>query len=126
MAHQQVKDSLRLLLARKLRKLLAFRRILTDQGPGEMLPTPLRAELAKDLGSILDLERLLAKVTLSSAGPRDLAALARSLAVIPSIKKKLEPVQAARLRDIASIVPATAGSPSLRSKPTSGAECTRR
>ena len=29
--------------------------------------------------SILDLERLLAKVTLSSAGPRDLAALARSL-----------------------------------------------
>jgi hypothetical protein len=47
-AHQQVKDSLRLLLARKLRKLLAFRRILTDQGPGEMLPTPLRAELAKE------------------------------------------------------------------------------
>ncbi len=37
--------------------------------------TILRAELAKDLSTILDLERLLAKVTLSAAGPRDLAAL---------------------------------------------------
>jgi DNA mismatch repair protein MutS len=62
--------------------------------------TILRAELAKDVGSILDLERLLAKVTLSSAGPRDLAALARSLAVVPSLKKRLESTHAARLRDI--------------------------
>ena len=38
--------------------------------------TILRAELGKELGSILDLERLLAKVSLSSAGPRDLLALA--------------------------------------------------
>src|ERR1035438_5595010 len=34
--------------------------------------TILRAELRKQLGGILDLERLLAKVTLGSAGPRDL------------------------------------------------------
>src|SRR5580704_6739771 len=60
----------------------------------------LRAELAKDLSSILDLERLLAKVTLSSAGPRDLAGLARSLAVVPSLKKRLETTRAARLRDV--------------------------
>jgi DNA mismatch repair protein MutS len=39
--------------------------------------TILRAELAKDLASILDLERLLSKVSLSSAGPRDLHALVR-------------------------------------------------
>ena len=46
----------------------------------------LRADLAKNLESILDLERLLAKVTLASAGPRDLAALAKSLTVIPSLR----------------------------------------
>ena len=60
----------------------------------------LRSELAKDLASILDLERLLAKVTLSSAGPRDLAALARSLAVVPAVKKRLAATHAARLRDL--------------------------
>src|SRR5215467_8241570 len=49
----------------------------------------LRGELAKDLGSILDLERLLSKVSLASAGPRDLLALARSLAVVPSLKSRL-------------------------------------
>ena len=64
----------------------------------------LRGELAKDLASILDLERLLAKVTLATAGPRDLFALARSLAVIPSLKSRLAQTEngprAARLRDI--------------------------
>jgi DNA mismatch repair protein MutS len=60
----------------------------------------LRAELVKDLASILDLERLLAKVTLSSAGPRDLAALAHSLAVVPAVKKRLAATHATRLRDL--------------------------
>ncbi len=60
----------------------------------------LRAELVKDLASILDLERLLAKVTLSSAGPRDLAALAHSLAVVPAVKKRLAATHAARLMDL--------------------------
>jgi DNA mismatch repair protein MutS len=60
----------------------------------------LRSELAKELASILDLERLLAKLTLSSAGPRDLAALARSLAVVPALKKRLVATHAARLRDL--------------------------
>jgi DNA mismatch repair protein MutS len=45
-----------------------------------------RTELRKTLGSILDLERLLAKVTIGTAGPRDLLALGRSLAVIPALK----------------------------------------
>lgn len=58
----------------------------------------LRAELAKDLGSILDLERLLSKVSLSSAGPRDLHALARSLAVIPSLKQRLAATTSTRLQ----------------------------
>ena len=38
-----------------------------------------RSELRKTLGGILDLERLLAKVTIGTAGPRDLLALGRSL-----------------------------------------------
>src|SRR5579883_1018377 len=59
-----------------------------------------RADLGKKLESILDLERLLAKVTLSSAGPRDLAALARSLAVIPELKR--QPAKSARLLDVQS------------------------
>src|SRR6202030_3341642 len=39
----------------------------------------LRSAIANDLATILDLERLLSKLALSTAGPRDLAALARSL-----------------------------------------------
>jgi len=60
----------------------------------------LRADLGKHLESILDLERLLAKISLSSAGPRDLQALARSLAVIPSLSTL--PVKAGLLLDIQS------------------------
>jgi DNA mismatch repair protein MutS len=57
----------------------------------EMHATPmLRSGVAGDLASILDLERLLSKLALATAGPRDLAALARSLAVVPSLKKRLE------------------------------------
>jgi DNA mismatch repair protein MutS len=60
----------------------------------------LRADLSKNLESILDLERLLAKISLSSAGPRDLLALARSLAVIPALAAL--PVKAGLLLDIQS------------------------
>src|SRR5580692_2221621 len=60
----------------------------------------LRGELGKDLASILDIERLLAKVTLATAGPRDLSALARSVAVIPALKSRLLNTRAARLREI--------------------------
>src|ERR1700733_2366789 len=57
----------------------------------ELHATPmLRAAIASDLATILDLERLLSKLALATAGPRDLAALAKSLAVIPSLKKRLE------------------------------------
>ena len=66
---------------------------------GELLQqTILRAELRKQLGGILDLERLLAKVTLGSAGPRDVLALGRSLEKIPALKRCFDTQQAARLR----------------------------
>src|SRR3954451_25128272 len=68
---------------------------------GEMLQqTILRAELRKQLGGILDIERLLAKVTLGSAGPRDLLALGRSLEKIPALKRCFDTQQAARLRSL--------------------------
>jgi len=55
---------------------------------GEMIAqTILRAETRKQLAGILDIERLLAKVTLGSAAPRDLLALGRSLEKIPALKR---------------------------------------
>jgi DNA mismatch repair protein MutS len=47
--------------------------------------TILRAELRKQLAPVLDIERLLAKVTIGSAGPRDLLALGRSLDQMPRL-----------------------------------------
>ena len=47
--------------------------------------TILRAELRKQLTPVLDIERLLAKVTIGSAGPRDLLALGRSLDQVPRL-----------------------------------------
>ena len=68
---------------------------------GELLQqTILRAELRKQLGGILDIERLLAKVTLGTAGPRDLLALGRSIERIPALKRCFETQQAARLRTL--------------------------
>jgi DNA mismatch repair protein MutS len=47
--------------------------------------TILRAELRKQLAPVLDIERLLAKVMISSAGPRDLHALGKSLHQTPKL-----------------------------------------
>jgi DNA mismatch repair protein MutS len=62
----------------------------------------LRASLAKELAGILDLERLLSKISLASAGPRDLLALARSLAVVPLLRQHIAETRSARLSDISS------------------------
>src|SRR5579864_1777769 len=71
------------------------------EATGELIQqTILRAELRKQLAGILDIERLLAKVTLGSAGPRDLLALGRSLEKIPALKRCFDTQQAARLRSL--------------------------
>ena len=67
--------------------------------------TILRAELRKLVGQIQDLERLLAKITIGTAGPRELLAIAQSLAALPKIRSALEKPSAAseivaRLDDI--------------------------
>ena len=68
---------------------------------GELLgETILRAELRKELSGVLDLERLLAKVTLGSANPRDLLALGKSLERIPQLKQRVQNRQSGRLQAI--------------------------
>src|ERR1035438_7749276 len=63
---------------------------------GELLNrTILRAELRKQLGGVLDIERLLAKVTLGSASPRDVLALGRSLEKVPALKLLVAPAEGA-------------------------------
>ncbi len=61
-----------------------------------------RSESRKLLGGVLDVERLLAKVTLGTAGPRDVLALGRSLAALPAIKQQASTFQAARLAELAA------------------------
>ena len=56
-----------------------------------------RSEIRKLLASVLDLERLLAKLTLGTAGPRELLALGRSLAVVPRLKEHCSGFRSARL-----------------------------
>jgi DNA mismatch repair protein MutS len=46
-----------------------------------------RTEVRNTLGGILDLERLLAKITLGTAGPRDILALGRSLGRLPDVAR---------------------------------------
>src|SRR6266481_3917467 len=56
-----------------------------------------REELRRSLDGILDLERLLSRVTLETANPRDVLALAASLARIPKVRTVLSGLSAARL-----------------------------
>lgn len=48
-----------------------------------------REELRESIAGILDLERLLSRISLDSAGPRDVLALGQSIARIPAIGEKI-------------------------------------
>ena len=63
-----------------------------------------REELRRVLDGILDLERLLSRVTLETANPRDLLALAASLAKLPAARTALGTFAADRLRTLHSSV----------------------
>ncbi|MFZ0807768.1 MAG: DNA mismatch repair protein MutS, partial [Candidatus Sulfotelmatobacter sp.] len=56
-----------------------------------------REELRRALDGILDLERLLSRVTLETANPRDVLALAASLGKIPSVRAATRKLPAPRL-----------------------------
>jgi DNA mismatch repair protein MutS len=53
-----------------------------------------REQIRRSLSGILDLERLLARISLESAGPRDVVALAASLAHLPGLKESIAGMQA--------------------------------
>ena len=63
-----------------------------------------REELRRALGSVLDLERLLARIALDSAGPRDLLALAASLRALPEAAAVISKREAALWRRLTSRV----------------------
>jgi DNA mismatch repair protein MutS len=61
-----------------------------------------REEIRRAFGGVLDLERLLARISLDSAGPRDVRALAASLARLPGVKTALDAMTARRWRAIST------------------------
>ena len=61
-----------------------------------------REELRRAFAGILDLERLLARLSLDSAGPRDVRALAASLAKLPALKVAVGAMDAPLWKTIAA------------------------
>ncbi len=61
----------------------------------------LREEIREKLKSVLDLERLITKVSYGTAGGRDLRAIAQTASVLPDIKKMLSGIASGALKDIA-------------------------
>jgi DNA mismatch repair protein MutS len=69
-----------------------------DAVEAQVHDTVAREELRRALDGILDLERLLSRVTLETANPRDVLALAASLAKIPRARQVLGRIGAERVR----------------------------
>jgi len=63
-----------------------------------------REELRRALDGILDVERLLSRVTLETANPRDVLALASSLSKIPGAKSALGRLKSARLDELQVLI----------------------
>ena len=59
-----------------------------------------RGELSRELDGIPDIERLLARVTTSSASPRDVLGLGGALKRLPALRSLTSEFQGARLRDL--------------------------
>jgi DNA mismatch repair protein MutS len=59
-----------------------------------------RRELRESLADVLDLQRLTTRASTGRASPRDLAAVNRTLALLPRIKTHIKGQQAALLRDL--------------------------
>jgi len=69
-----------------------------DAVGAQVKDTVAREELRRALDGILDLERLLSRVTLETANPRDVLALSWSLAKIPAVRAALGRIPAERLQ----------------------------
>ncbi len=93
----------RLLRATILRPLVAAQALearyeAVAEAHGDLLK---REEIRRSFAGILDLERLLARLSLDSAGPRDVRALAASLSRLPALKTALHAIQAQQWREVA-------------------------
>ncbi len=71
-----------------------------DAVEAEVKNTISREELRRALDGILDLERLLSRVTLETANPRDVLALAASLSKIPAVRVALGKFETERTRKL--------------------------
>ena len=92
----------RLLRAWLLRPLCALERIRDRLDAVEELAfrSTDRAKFRETLKSVHDLERLVARAALGTAGPRDLVALRQSLVAVPRIRAVLAGVEAPLLRSL--------------------------
>ncbi len=71
-----------------------------DAVEAQVRDTIAREELRRAMQGIFDLERLLSRVTLETANPRDVLGLAASLARIPAVRSALARLEVGRLRDL--------------------------
>ncbi|HEY3162536.1 MAG TPA: DNA mismatch repair protein MutS, partial [Vicinamibacterales bacterium] len=94
----------RLLRAWLLRPLLSLERIRERLDAVEELAfrTTDRSRFREVLKTVHDIERLVGRVALGTAGPRDLVALRMSIAAIPRLRLMLDEVQAPLLRSLLS------------------------
>lgn len=95
--------------ARKIQEWLRFplldlERILARQeAVGELVELPaVMARLADHLSRIQDMERILGRISVGSAQPRDLAALRKSLRSLPEIRKALAEHEGGMLKEISA------------------------
>jgi DNA mismatch repair protein MutS len=63
-----------------------------------------REELRRSMDGVLDLERLLGRVALDSAGPREVMALAKTLACLPGVVGAVKAFASARWRELGESV----------------------
>ena len=74
---------------------------MRQQAVGELCDNfMLREELRDKLTAVLDLERLITKVSYGTAGGRDLRAIAQTASVLPDIKQMLSDIRSGELAEI--------------------------
>jgi DNA mismatch repair protein MutS len=74
----------------------------SDAVTAQIKETVLREDVRRGLDGILDLERLLSRVTMETANPRDVLALAASLARIPAVRAAVSKLSADKLRTLSA------------------------
>ena len=92
----------RLLRAWLLRPLLAIERIQDRLDAVEEFAfrSTERAKLRDTLKTVHDIERLVGRASLGTAGPRDLVSLRQSIAVVPRVRMLLDDLQAPLVRSV--------------------------